>query len=96
MYKKRIENVVKGIEVGFQCEAKVDFGAMYYQVYNDAKLTREFMEFVKNQTDVNVIECREAMTGEDFGYMLKEIPGFHVLAWSGIRIWSSSCKVNTK
>ena len=46
--KKRIENVVRGIEVSYQCEAKLDFGSMYYQVYNEAKLTREFMEFVRN------------------------------------------------
>lgn len=80
--KKRIEEIVKGIEIGFQCEAKVDFGAMYYQVYNEAQLTKEFMEFARNQTDVNVIECSEAMTGEDFGYMLKEIPGF--MFWLGV------------
>ena len=80
--KDRIEHVVRGIEVSYQCEAKLDFGAMYYQVYNEAELTREFMNFVRNQTDVNVIECREAMTGEDFGYMLKEIPGF--MFWLGV------------
>jgi N-acetyldiaminopimelate deacetylase len=80
--KKRIENVVRGIEVSYQCEAKLDFGSMYYQVFNEASLTKEFTEFVQNQTDVNVIECKEAMTGEDFGYMLKEIPGF--MFWLGV------------
>jgi len=29
-----------------------------------------------------VIECREAMTGEDYGYMLKDIPGF--MFWLGV------------
>ncbi|WP_071395495.1 N-acetyldiaminopimelate deacetylase [Bacillus tuaregi] len=80
--KKRIQDIVNGIEVGFQCEANIDFGVMYHQVYNEAKLTREFMEFVEQRTDVNVIECKEAMTGEDFGYMLKEIPGF--MFWLGV------------
>ena len=80
--KQRILDMVKGIEIGFQCEASVDFGAMYHQVVNEAVLTREFMEFVDLQTDVNVVECREAMTGEDFGFMLKEIPGF--LFWLGV------------
>jgi len=80
--KKRIEEIVKGIEVGFQCEANIDFGVMYHQVYNEAKLTREFMDFVAKHTDVKVIECKEAMTGEDFGYMLKEIPGF--MFWLGV------------
>ncbi|CAM5449739.1 N-acetyldiaminopimelate deacetylase [Bacillus safensis FO-36b] [Bacillus safensis subsp. safensis] len=29
-----------------------------------------------------MIECREAMTGEDFGYMLKKYPGF--MFWLGV------------
>ncbi|MBB6443676.1 N-acetyldiaminopimelate deacetylase [Bacillus benzoevorans] len=80
--QKRVSEVVKGIEIGFQCETKIDFGSMYHQVYNHAKVTREFMEFVENHTDVNVIVCEEKMTGEDFGFMLKEIPGF--MFWLGV------------
>ncbi|MGG0720324.1 N-acetyldiaminopimelate deacetylase [Robertmurraya massiliosenegalensis] len=80
--KKRILSIVKGIEVGYECETSIDFGSMYHQVYNEAKLTREFMQYVENHTDVNVIECEKAMTGEDFGYMLKEIPGF--MFWLGV------------
>ena len=41
------------------------------------------MEFAKEQTDMDVIECKEAMTGEDFGYMLKDIPGF--MFWLGVQ-----------
>ncbi|WP_428908804.1 N-acetyldiaminopimelate deacetylase [Niallia sp. Krafla_26] len=80
--QQRIYDMAKGIELGFQCEVKVDFGAMYHQVVNDSVLTREFMEFVEHHTDINVIECKEAMTGEDFGFMLKEIRGF--MFWLGV------------
>ncbi|WP_044893930.1 N-acetyldiaminopimelate deacetylase [Bacillus alveayuensis] len=80
--KERIEAIVKGIEIGYQCEATIDYGSMYYQVYNDEQLTTEFMSFVKEQTNVEVIECKEAMTGEDFGYMLAHIPGF--MFWLGV------------
>jgi N-acetyldiaminopimelate deacetylase len=80
--KERITALIKGIEVGYQCEARVDFGAMYYQVENDAELTKEFMDFMDKNTDINVIECKAAMTGEDFGYMLKMIPGF--MFWLGV------------
>jgi N-acetyldiaminopimelate deacetylase len=80
--QNRILDLVKGIEIGFQCKVKVDFGAMYHQVYNNTKLTREFMSFVREHTDIKVIECKEAMTGEDFGFMLKEIPGF--MFWLGV------------
>jgi N-acetyldiaminopimelate deacetylase len=80
--KHRIEALVKGIEEGYECVAKIDFGAMYHQVYNDEKLTRDFIEYINRETNVEVIECREAMTGEDFGYMLAEIPGF--MFWLGV------------
>jgi N-acetyldiaminopimelate deacetylase len=81
--KERIEALVKGIEVGYQCETRIDYGCMYHQVYNHHEMTREFMNFVQNETDVKLIECKEAMTGEDFGYMLKEIPGF--MFWLGVQ-----------
>ncbi|MGN4424638.1 N-acetyldiaminopimelate deacetylase [Bacillus cereus group sp. MYBK30-1] len=80
--KSRIEAIVVGIEASFQCEAVIDYGAMYHQVYNHEELTREFMQFVGEQTDMDVITCTEAMTGEDFGYMLREIPGF--MFWLGV------------
>ncbi|HAQ07653.1 MAG TPA: N-acetyldiaminopimelate deacetylase [Bacillus bacterium] len=80
--KERIEALVKGIQVGYQCETEIDYGAMYHQVYNHEKLTREFINFASSNESVNVIECREAMTGEDYGYMLKDIPGF--MFWLGV------------
>ncbi len=79
--KDRIEAIVAGIEVAFQCEAVIDYGAMYHQVYNHEALTKEFMEFASKDTNMNVVTCKEAMTGEDFGYMLRDIPGIYVLAW---------------
>lgn len=81
--KKRVGSIVKGVEVGFDCEASIDFGSMYHQVYNEEMLTREFMEFVQNNTEIEVIQCEKAMTGEDFGYMLEEIPGF--MFWLGVQ-----------
>jgi N-acetyldiaminopimelate deacetylase len=80
--KKRVEAIVKGIEVGFECEAHIDFGCMYHQVYNEGTLTREFMGFIERSNQMSLYECREAMTGEDFGYMLEEIPGF--MFWLGV------------
>ncbi|MGG3841970.1 N-acetyldiaminopimelate deacetylase [Anoxybacillus kestanbolensis] len=81
--KGRIEAIVRGIEVAYDCEAHIDYGAMYYQVYNDEKLTNEFMQFVEKETNVRLVRCQEAMTGEDFGYMLARIPGF--MFWLGVQ-----------
>jgi N-acetyldiaminopimelate deacetylase len=33
-------------------------------------------------TGVRLVECSEAMTGEDFGYFLERIPGF--MFWLGV------------
>ncbi|KFZ43556.1 amidohydrolase [Anoxybacillus flavithermus] len=81
--KGRIEALVRGIEVAYDCEAHIDYGSMYYQVYNNETLTNEFMEFVEKETDVRLVRCQEAMTGEDFGYMLARIPGF--MFWLGVQ-----------
>lgn len=80
--KKRVQALVKGIEIGYDCECAIDFGSGYYQVYNNEPLTREFMSFITQKTEATIFECKEAMTGEDFGYMLKEIPGF--MFWLGV------------
>jgi N-acetyldiaminopimelate deacetylase len=80
--KQRIEELVHGLEIGYQCRAEIDYGSMYYQVYNEEELTKEFIEFAEKDPAVAVHICSEAMTGEDFGYMVKEIPGF--MFWLGV------------
>lgn len=80
--KSRIEALVKGIEAGFECEAEIDWGSNYLQVFNEATLTYEFMGWIEQRSDVNLVECTEAMTGEDFGYFLEVIPGF--MFWLGV------------
>jgi N-acetyldiaminopimelate deacetylase len=80
--KERIEALVEGIKIGYSCKATIDYGAMYHQVFNQEELTREFMNFIKNDTEYTLVECKEAMTGEDFGYMIKDIPGF--MFWLGV------------
>ncbi|HZG72766.1 MAG TPA: N-acetyldiaminopimelate deacetylase [Chondromyces sp.] len=80
--KGRIEAVVKGIETAFECQAAIDYGSNYYQVYNEPEVTKKFIEFVDGIEDVNLFICKEAMTGEDFGYMLKKVPG--MMFWLGV------------
>lgn len=80
--KERIEALVRGCETAFACRAEIDYGANYRQVDNEEFLTREFMQWVRETQPVKLVECREAMTGEDFGYFLGEIPGF--MFWLGV------------
>ncbi|WP_411348381.1 N-acetyldiaminopimelate deacetylase [Paenibacillus sp. WLX2291] len=82
LVKSRIQALVGGIEAGFECRAEIDWGANYMQVYNEEQLTAEFMQWLSARSDVQLVECTEAMTGEDFGYFLKDIPGF--MFWLGV------------
>ncbi|WP_227935645.1 N-acetyldiaminopimelate deacetylase [Alkalihalobacillus deserti] len=80
--KERIEALVKGIEVGFECTLSIDYGANYCQVFNDEDVTTDFIAFAQAKKSLNLVICEEAMTGEDFGYFLEEIPGF--MFWLGV------------
>jgi len=80
--KTRIEHLVQGIETGFACTANIDYGANYRQVWNDSALTTSFMEWLTTTDAAKLVVCTEAMTGEDFGYFLDEIPGF--MFWLGV------------
>ncbi|PYI54546.1 N-acetyldiaminopimelate deacetylase [Paenibacillus flagellatus] len=88
LVKKRIEAIVAGTEAAFECKADIDYGSNYLQVYNDEAITREFMDWLDGEGGsgeagpVRLIECSEAMTGEDFGYLLERIPGF--MFWLGV------------
>ncbi|WP_102027513.1 N-acetyldiaminopimelate deacetylase [Salirhabdus sp. Marseille-P4669] len=79
--KNQIERLAKAIELRFDCKTSIDFGSNYYQVWNHGKYVKQFAE-VMDKEKITYMEAEEAMTGEDFGYMLKEIPGF--MFWLGV------------
>ncbi|MEI2664919.1 N-acetyldiaminopimelate deacetylase [Rossellomorea sp. LJF3] len=79
--KERLEALIKGMRISYDCEIEVSYGSMYRQVFNDPEWTNHFMSFLR-ETDRDLVICKEAMTGEDFGYMLEEIPGF--MFWLGV------------
>lgn len=81
LIKDDIERHVKATEIAYHCTAAIDYGANYYQVYNQKEYVDPFIDFLKENKFPHVI-CGDAMTGEDFGYFLKEIPGF--MFWLGV------------
>lgn len=80
--KQRIEALIRGVETGFDCEASIDYGSSYLQVTNDAELTKAFLAFCETYPGISPQICGAAMTGEDFGYFLKQIPG--MMFWLGV------------
>ncbi len=80
--KGRVEAMLRGVETGFGIRTELDYGANYHQVYNAHDETAAFMNWVQESNCATLVECTEAMTGEDYGYFLKEIPGF--MFWLGV------------
>ncbi|MET1248024.1 N-acetyldiaminopimelate deacetylase [Sporolactobacillus sp. STCC-11] len=86
LIKDDIERQVKAIEIAYQCKGTIDYGANYYQVFNRKEYVDPFICFCKDK-DFPYVICDDAMAGEDFGYFLKELPGF--MFWLGIGKTSS-------
>ncbi len=82
LVKEKIEAFCQATELAFDCKVLIDYGSAYYQVYNTEDITQNFLSFATQDDSTIAIECEAAMTGEDFGYFLQEIPGF--LFWAGV------------
>lgn len=80
--KERIVALCKATELAFECKVDIDYGSSYYQVTNTPELASEFLAFAEQDASTVSIHCDAAMTGEDFGYFLQEIPG--LLFWAGV------------
>ncbi|MFC4387254.1 N-acetyldiaminopimelate deacetylase [Gracilibacillus marinus] len=79
--KAELERHIKGYELLYECKIRLDYGAMYHQVYNNGNVVSQF-EKIMNSSNIIYKEANAAMTGEDFGYFLKEIDGF--MFWLGV------------
>lgn len=79
--KRRIEAICDGIATSFECDVAVDYGSSYYEVNNTPMYAEAVLQFAEQYPQTTAYKCPAAMTGEDFGYFLKEIPG--ALFWTG-------------
>ncbi|UFU00873.1 N-acetyldiaminopimelate deacetylase [Radiobacillus kanasensis] len=79
--KQEIDSLKRGFEEMYDCSISIDFGANYYQVFNQSDLVDQFKHIVES-SELEWKEAPAAMTGEDFGYMVRDIPGF--MFWLGV------------
>jgi N-acetyldiaminopimelate deacetylase len=79
--KTEIEAFARAFEISHHCEIEIDYGSNYYGVYNDERFVKRFKETIQSSS-YTYQEAQEAMTGEDFGYFLKDLPGF--MFWLGV------------
>lgn len=81
LLREHIQTLLNGIEERYHCSTSVDFGASYYMVDNDSASVEQFKTAIQ-RTSVQYQEAPISMAGEDFGYFLKNIPGF--MFWLGV------------
>ncbi|EHI73445.1 hippurate hydrolase [Streptococcus criceti] len=81
--QKRLQEIAEGVARSFGLEVDVELvQGGYLPVENDPNLAKDLMTFFDQKTDANLIDILPAMTGEDFGYLLHQIPG--VMFWLGV------------
>ena len=80
---QRLKDVGEGIARSFNAKVTVDLNqGGYLPVENNPELTKRFISYMQDNPDVNFVETKPAMTGEDFGYLLSKIPG--TMFWLGV------------
>lgn len=83
LMQKRVKAIAEGVAHSFGLELEIDLVQMgYLPVVNQPELADQLMTFFETQSGVNLIDCPPAMTGEDFGFLLHQVPG--VMFWLGI------------
>ena len=81
LVKQKIEAICKGIEIAYECEIMIDYGSMYYEVNNTEESANKVLQLASQTEGVTPFEAPAAMTGEDFGYFLKDVKG--AMFWAG-------------
>lgn len=72
---RRIEEVVKGVELTHGCHIELEFVEMYPPVINDERLYEIFKEQIPQE---NRVRFRKVMLSEDFSFFQKEVPGLYI------------------
>lgn len=80
--KEELEVLSRGFELSHYCKIDIDYGSNYYQVYNSKAYVDQFEQIIAKNESVKGLKANAAMTGEDFGYFLRDIPGF--MFWLGV------------
>lgn len=79
----RVRTIAEGVAKSFDCELDLDLHqGGYLPVENNDETTADFISYMKNREDVEFIETKPAMTGEDFGFLISKIPG--TMFWLGV------------
>ncbi|KXT77669.1 N-acetyldiaminopimelate deacetylase [Streptococcus sp. DD13] len=83
LVQDRLRTIAEGVAASFGLEVVIELNqGGYLPVENDPALAAELMNYFEADEAVHLIEIEPAMTGEDFGYLLHQVPG--VMFWLGV------------
>ena len=83
LIQQRLRDLADGIAKSFGLSVEVNLKqGGYLPVENNPELAAELMAFFDKDEEVTLVDCLPAMTGEDFGYLLHQVPG--VMFWLGV------------
>lgn len=81
--QNRMKDLAEGISRSFNCKVLLELDQKgYVPVVNNSEIVHDFMTYFNEESSLSFVEVQEAMTGEDFGYLLKNIPG--MMFWLGV------------
>ena len=75
LIKKRMKDIISGMEKTFKAKITLDYKDGYPPVINDVNATQIVYDAAKKIVKNNVIEPYLSMGGEDFSYYTNKIPG---------------------
>lgn len=79
----RFKEVAEGVALTYQCQVDIEFNQLgYVPVVNDSNTTKQLVDFFESTKTIELKQASPLMTAEDFGYLLKQIPG--TMFWLGV------------
>ena len=83
LVQKRLRTIAESVAASFDMEVEIELNQSgYLPVENNPELADRLMAHFEADPQVDLIDIEPAMTGEDFGYLLHQIPG--VMFWLGV------------
>lgn len=83
MMQQRVREIAQGLETMYNVQFDLQLiQGGYWPVNNDLDTTKAFIQYMTNDDEIDFTTCEPAMTGEDFGYLINQIPG--TMFWLGV------------
>lgn len=80
---QRLRDLCEGIARSYNMKVNLELNqGGYWAVENNPELTKNFINYMKNNPEVDFVETKPKMTGEDFGFLLAKFPG--TMFWLGV------------